>query len=128
MYTILSLPKTEKEVKKLRSSSSIYLSFQEKMFFPMIARIDICTEQLGYIFPQISLDYSLESLRTIDEAMNKYIDKHSKEYQPQDIYTSYIEWVQLPEDIKSIAFDIGIYAIKVLICSLEVLVRMKMNK
>ncbi len=112
MYTILSLPKTEKEVKKLRSSSSTYLSFQEKMFFPMMARIDICTEQLWYIFPNIHLDYSLESLRAIDEAMNEYIDKHPKEYQPQDIYSCWIDWIQLPEDIKSIAFDIGIYAIK----------------
>ena len=108
MYTILSLPKTEKEVKKLRSSSSTYLSFQEKMFFPMMARIDICTEQLWYIFPNIHLDYSLESLRAIDEAMNEYIDKHPKEYQPQDIYSCWIDWIQLPEDIKSIAFDIGI--------------------
>ena len=62
MYTILSLPKTEKEIKKLASSSSKYFSFQEKIFSSMKIRIDLIEEQLGYIFPQISLDYSIESL------------------------------------------------------------------
>lgn len=121
MYIVLPLPKTEKEFKKLKSSSSTHAIFQQKMFSQIIARIDTIEKQLGYIFPQISFDYSLESLQEVDKAMNEYITNHSneyitnhsKEYQSQDIYSCWIDWIQLPDDIKSIAFDIGVYAIKV---------------
>jgi hypothetical protein len=106
MYKIFELPKTEKEVGKLYSRSVKNSSFREEFLKRFKERMDVVHLELAQIFPEIKFDYSIKSLEECEKCVDAYLEQVSQLSQRIEQHT---HWWTLPVEVKSIAFDMGLY-------------------